>query len=80
MCVISVIKTQGQSCDINSLPNDLPNAGQTQKKEVVYKLLNKYCYQMSLQVHKQVKTGKVLPAVKQTNTSDQVLLRGEVQW
>lgn len=33
MCVISVIKTQGQSHDINSSPNDLSNAGQTHKKE-----------------------------------------------
>lgn len=80
MCVISVIKTQGQSRDINSSPNNLSNAGQTQKRELVYNLLNKYCCQMSLQTQKQVKkTGKVFLAVKQTNTSDQVLLRGKVQ-
>lgn len=67
--MISGIKTQGQSCVINSSPNDLSNAGQTQKKELVYKVLNKYCYQTSLHVQKQVKkTGKVFLAVMQTNT------------
>lgn len=44
MCVISVRKAQGQSRDINSSPNNLSNAGQTQKREFVYVLLKSIAF------------------------------------